>query len=213
MHECIWLSVYIKLECKRLKFWIIYILLFPFIFVVAACMNAWIIFGVASFGATLGRPELKWKACLLMAARSDSMQVTAWVFSFSFQHQHSLSSTQIIKERESCGWQRKERRATRTTNPNLSNETGGAPALSNPAAIRKMKGKVNRFCRACSARFPAPSKSIFSTCEAKKKRKELNAVDIRPRLVCAVLINSDTLTANYGVKQSQFTKLTSESLH
>jgi len=40
-------------------------------------MNAWIIFGVASFGATLGRPELKWKACLLMAARSDSMQVTA----------------------------------------------------------------------------------------------------------------------------------------
>ena len=31
-----------------------------------------------------------------------------------------------------------------------------------------------------------------------------------PRLVCAVLVNSDTLTANYSVKQSQFIKLTSE---
>ena len=30
------------------------------------------------------------------------------------------------------------------------------------------------------------------------------------RLVCVVLVNSDTLTANYSVKQSQFTKLTSE---
>ena len=32
----------------------------------------------------------------------------------------------------------------------------------------------------------------------------------RPRLVCDVLVNSDTLTANYSVKQSQLTKLTSE---
>ena len=32
-----------------------------------------------------------------------------------------------------------------------------------------------------------------------------------PRLVCDVLVNSDTLTANYSVKQSQLTKLTSES--
>jgi len=30
-------------------------------------------------------------------------------------------------------------------------------------------------------------------------------------LVCAVLVNSDTLTANYSVKQNQLTKLTSES--
>ena len=29
-------------------------------------------------------------------------------------------------------------------------------------------------------------------------------------LVCSVLVNSDILTANYGVKQSQFTKPTSE---
>ena len=34
---------------------------------------------------------------------------------------------------------------------------------------------------------------------------------VHARLVCAVLVNSDTLTANYGVKRSQFTKLTSES--
>ena len=33
---------------------------------------------------------------------------------------------------------------------------------------------------------------------------------IMARLDCAVLVNSDILTANYGVKQSQFTKLTSE---
>ena len=31
-----------------------------------------------------------------------------------------------------------------------------------------------------------------------------------PHLVCAVLVNSDILTANYGVKQRQFTKPTSE---
>ena len=31
-----------------------------------------------------------------------------------------------------------------------------------------------------------------------------------PRSVCAVLINSDILITNYGVKQSQFTKPTSE---
>ena len=31
-------------------------------------------------------------------------------------------------------------------------------------------------------------------------------------LVCSVLVNSDTLTANYGVKQSQFIKSTSELL-
>jgi hypothetical protein len=31
-----------------------------------------------------------------------------------------------------------------------------------------------------------------------------------PRLVCNVLMNSDTLTVNYGVKQNQFTKSTSE---
>ena len=31
-----------------------------------------------------------------------------------------------------------------------------------------------------------------------------------PRLVCAVQVNSDILTTNYGVKQSQFTKPTSE---
>ena len=29
-------------------------------------------------------------------------------------------------------------------------------------------------------------------------------------LVCSVLVNGDTLTTNYGVKQSQFTKPTSE---
>ena len=34
--------------------------------------------------------------------------------------------------------------------------------------------------------------------------------DRKARLVCAVLVNSDILTANYGVKQSQFTKPTSE---
>ena len=33
---------------------------------------------------------------------------------------------------------------------------------------------------------------------------------VHARLVCAVLVNSDTLTANYSVKQSQLTKLTSE---
>ena len=33
---------------------------------------------------------------------------------------------------------------------------------------------------------------------------------VRARLVCSVLVNSDILTANYGVKQSQFTKPTSE---
>ena len=32
----------------------------------------------------------------------------------------------------------------------------------------------------------------------------------RPCLVCDVLVNSDILTADYGVKQSQFTKPTSE---
>ena len=31
-----------------------------------------------------------------------------------------------------------------------------------------------------------------------------------PRLVCSVLVNSDSLTANYDVKQSQFIKPTSE---
>ena len=31
-----------------------------------------------------------------------------------------------------------------------------------------------------------------------------------PHLVCAVLVNSDTLPVNYSVKQSQLTKLTSE---
>ena len=31
-----------------------------------------------------------------------------------------------------------------------------------------------------------------------------------PCLVCSVLVNSDFLTVNYGVKQSQFTKLISE---
>ena len=31
-----------------------------------------------------------------------------------------------------------------------------------------------------------------------------------PRLVCAVLVNSDILIANYGVKQNQFTKPSSE---
>ena len=30
------------------------------------------------------------------------------------------------------------------------------------------------------------------------------------RLVCSVLVNSDSLTANYGIKQSQFTKPISE---
>ena len=30
------------------------------------------------------------------------------------------------------------------------------------------------------------------------------------RLVCAVLVNNNSLTVNYGVKQSQFTKPTSE---
>jgi hypothetical protein len=30
------------------------------------------------------------------------------------------------------------------------------------------------------------------------------------RLVCSVLVNSDSLTTNYGIKQSQFTKPTSE---
>ena len=29
-------------------------------------------------------------------------------------------------------------------------------------------------------------------------------------LVCSVLVNGDTLTTNYGVKQSQFTKPTTE---
>ena len=29
-------------------------------------------------------------------------------------------------------------------------------------------------------------------------------------LICSMLVNSDSLTANYSVKQSQFTKLTSE---
>ena len=33
---------------------------------------------------------------------------------------------------------------------------------------------------------------------------------IMARLDCAVLVNSDILTANYGVKQNQFTKPTSE---
>ena len=33
---------------------------------------------------------------------------------------------------------------------------------------------------------------------------------VRARLVCGVLVNSDILTANYSVKQRQFTKLTSE---
>ena len=32
-----------------------------------------------------------------------------------------------------------------------------------------------------------------------------------PHLVCAVLVNSDTLPVNYSVKQSQLTKLTSKS--
>ena len=32
----------------------------------------------------------------------------------------------------------------------------------------------------------------------------------RARLVCSVLVNSDILTANYGIKQNQFTKPTSE---
>ena len=32
-----------------------------------------------------------------------------------------------------------------------------------------------------------------------------------PHLVCSVLVNSDTLTANYSVKQSQLTKLTSKT--
>jgi len=31
-----------------------------------------------------------------------------------------------------------------------------------------------------------------------------------PRLVCSVLVNSDSLTANYGIKQSQFIKSTSK---
>ena len=30
------------------------------------------------------------------------------------------------------------------------------------------------------------------------------------RLVCSVLMNSDSLTVNYGIKQNQFTKPTSE---
>ena len=34
--------------------------------------------------------------------------------------------------------------------------------------------------------------------------------DTYGRLVCSVLVNSDILTANYGVKQIQFTKPTSE---
>ena len=29
-------------------------------------------------------------------------------------------------------------------------------------------------------------------------------------LVCSVLVNSDSLTVNYGIKQIQFTKITSE---
>ena len=33
-----------------------------------------------------------------------------------------------------------------------------------------------------------------------------------PRLVCSMLVNSDILTANYGVRQSRFTKPTSEPL-
>ena len=36
------------------------------------------------------------------------------------------------------------------------------------------------------------------------------AVGDRLRLVCAMLVNNDILTVNYGVKQSQFTKPTSE---
>ena len=45
---------------------------------------------------------------------------------------------------------------------------------------------------------------------------KLNSQSVTPtpsnvaRLVCGVLVNSDTLTTNYSVKQSQFTKLTSE---
>ena len=35
-------------------------------------------------------------------------------------------------------------------------------------------------------------------------------MQFRPCLVCPVLVNSDTLTANYSVKQSQFTKPTPE---
>ena len=31
-----------------------------------------------------------------------------------------------------------------------------------------------------------------------------------PRLVCSMLVNSDSLTANYGIIQSQFIKPTSE---
>ena len=34
--------------------------------------------------------------------------------------------------------------------------------------------------------------------------------ETQARLICAVLVNSDTLTNNYSVKQSQLTKLTSE---
>ena len=36
------------------------------------------------------------------------------------------------------------------------------------------------------------------------------AQDIGSVLVCSALVNSDILTVNYSVKQSQFTKLTSE---
>ena len=34
--------------------------------------------------------------------------------------------------------------------------------------------------------------------------------DRKAHLVCAVLVNSDILIANYGVKQNQFTKPTAE---
>ena len=34
--------------------------------------------------------------------------------------------------------------------------------------------------------------------------------ETKVRLICSVLVNSDNLTANYDVKQNQFTKLTSE---
>ena len=47
---------------------------------------------------------------------------------------------------------------------------------------------------------------LISLNQRQNKKKEF-----WPRLVCSVLVNSDTLTTNYGVKQSQFTKSTSES--
>ena len=40
--------------------------------------------------------------------------------------------------------------------------------------------------------------------------RRLEAYYIQSRLVCAVLVNSDTLTVNYDIKQSQFAKLISE---